>query len=277
MNVKALKLRLLFSFGDVFHLTLAFLLAYRITFFSLDISDKYLFLLVIVNLSWLLLGFFFGLFDYERASRFELVLSNLLKAVIVHALITSTLLFSLKTNSFSYDHLYYTFGLSYLILFVWRIFSVFFIKKYRRLGYNYKEIVIVGAAEKSTQLAQFFLNNEHGYKLQAFFYSKSSNKKLSCPCFHIDELEEFCKNNRVEEIYYSDSIYDETLLMSIIKFCDDNMIRLKIRLIFPVLNNEKLILIYTVLFLLSHYEMSHCKMNLTDLLKGYSTSFSLCL
>jgi undecaprenyl-phosphate galactose phosphotransferase/putative colanic acid biosynthesis UDP-glucose lipid carrier transferase len=141
MNVKALKLRLLFSFGDVFHLTLAFLLAYRITFFSLDISDKYLFLLVIVNLSWLLLGFFFGLFDYERASRFELVLSNLLKAVIVHALITSTLLFSLKTNSFSYDHLYYTFGLSYLILFVWRIFSVFFIKKYRRLGYNYKEIV----------------------------------------------------------------------------------------------------------------------------------------
>lgn len=228
MNVKALKLRLLFSFGDVFHLTLAFLLAYRIMFFSLDISDKYLFLLVIVNLSWLLLGFFFGLFDYERASRFELVLSNLLKAVIVHALITSTLLFSLKTNSFSYNHLYYTFGLSYLILFVWRIFSVFFIKKYRRLGYNYKEIVIIGAAEKSTQLAQFFLNNEHGYKLQAFFYSKSSNKKLSCPCFHIDELEEFCKNNRVEEIYYSDSIYDETLLMSIIKFCDDNMIRLKI-------------------------------------------------
>lgn len=228
MNVKALKLRFLFSFGDVFHLTLAFLLAYKFTFFSLNISDKYLFLLIIVNLSWLLLGFFFGLFDYERATRFESVLSNLLKAVIVHALITTTLLFSLKSNSFSYDQLYYTFGLSYLILFVWRIFSVFFIKKYRRLGYNYKEIVIVGAAEKSNQLIQFFSNNEHGYKLQAFFYSKPSSQKLNCPCFHIDELEEFCKNNRVEEIYYSDSIYDETLLMNIIKFCDDYMIRLKI-------------------------------------------------
>ena len=69
MNVKALKLRFLFSFGDVFHLTLAFLLAYKFTFFSLNISDKYLFLLIIVNLSWLLLGFFFGLFDYERATR----------------------------------------------------------------------------------------------------------------------------------------------------------------------------------------------------------------
>jgi len=228
MNVKALKLRFLFSFGDVFHLTIAFLLAYKITFFSLDISDKHLFLLIIVNLSWLLLGLFFGIFDYERASRFELVLSNLIKAIVVHALITTTLLFSLKTNSFSYDHLYYTFGLSYLILLVWRIFSVFLIKKYRRLGYNYKEIVIVGAAEKSTQLVQFFSNNEHGYKLKAFFYSKSSNQKLTCPCYHIDKLDEYCKKNRVEEIYYSDSIYDETLLMNIIQFCDDNMIRLKI-------------------------------------------------
>lgn len=228
MNVKALKLRLLFSFGDVFHLTLAFFLAHRITFFSLDVSDKYLFLLVIVNLSWLLIGLFFGIFDYERASRFESVLSNLSKAIFVHALITSFLLFSLKSNTFSFDYLYYTFGLGYLILFIWRVFSVFLIKKYRRLGYNYKEIVIVGSAEKSTQLIKFFSNYEHGYKLLAFFYTNSSSEKLNCPCYHFDELDKFCKNNTVEEIYYSGSIYDEALLMNIIKFCDDNMIRLKI-------------------------------------------------
>ena len=84
MNAKALKLRLFFALGDVFHLCFSFLLSYRLVFYTIDISEKYLFLLIILCLSWLLIGSFFRLFDYGRAARTELMLSNLLKAFIVN-------------------------------------------------------------------------------------------------------------------------------------------------------------------------------------------------
>ena len=86
MNAKALKLRLFFALGDVFHLCFSFVLSYRLVFYTIDISEKYLFLLIILCLSWLLIGLFFRLFDYDRAVRTELMLSNLLKAFIVNGL-----------------------------------------------------------------------------------------------------------------------------------------------------------------------------------------------
>ena len=76
MNAKALKLRLFFALGDIFHLCFSFILSYRLVFFTINISQKYLFLLIILCLTWLLVGSFFRLFDYDRAARTEIMLSN---------------------------------------------------------------------------------------------------------------------------------------------------------------------------------------------------------
>ena len=128
MNAKALKLRLFFALGDVFHLCFSFLLSYRLVFYTIDISEKYLFLLIILCLSWLLIGSFFRLFDYGRAARTELMLSNLLKAFIVNGLMITTFLFTLKANTFSRDYLYLTLFFAFLSLIIWRVFSVLLIK-----------------------------------------------------------------------------------------------------------------------------------------------------
>ena len=228
MSAKALKLRLFFALGDIFHLCLSFILSYRIVFFTVDISEKYLFLLIILCLAWLLIGSFFRLFDYDRAARVEIMLSNLLKAFLVNGLMIATLLFILNSNTFSIDYLYHTLFFAFISLIIWRAFSVLLIKNYRKLGYNYKNVVIVGAGNISLQLNQFFSKKEHGYKLLAIFNGQKNHKDLSCPCLHIDELESFCEKNNVEEIYYSESINDEITLKKMMLFCDDKMIRLRI-------------------------------------------------
>ena len=228
MNAKALKIRLFFALGDVFHLCFSFILSYRLVFFTIEISEKYLFLLIILCLSWLLIGSFFRLFDYTRAARTELMLSNLLKAFVVNGLMITTLLFNLKTNTFSIEYLYLTLFFAFLFLVIWRAFSVLLIKNYRKLGYNYKNVVIIGSGDISLRLNQFFSKKEHGYKLIAIFNGKKKHKEFNCPCFHIDELEFFCENNTVEEIYYSQSMDDEDALKKMMLFCDDKMIRLRI-------------------------------------------------
>jgi Undecaprenyl-phosphate glucose phosphotransferase len=228
MNAKALKLRLFFALGDVFHLCFSFLLSYRLVFYTIDISEKYLFLLIILCLSWLLTGSFFRLFDYVRAARIELMLSNLLKAFIVYGLMITTFLFTLKANTFSRDYLYLTLFFAFISLIIWRVFSVLLIKNYRKLGYNYKNVVIIGSGNISSRLHQFFSKKEHGYNLLAIFNGKINQKNFKCPCYRVDELESFCENNSVEEIYYSESIDDETTLSKMMLFCDDKMIRLRI-------------------------------------------------
>ena len=228
MNAKALKLRLFFALGDVFHLCFSFLLSYRLVFYTIDISEKYLFLLIILCLSWLLIGSFFRLFDYGRAARTELMLSNLLKAFIVNGLMITTFLFTLKANTFSRDYLYLTLFFAFLSLIIWRVFSVLLIKNYRKLGYNYKNVVIIGSGNISSRLHQFFSKKEHGYNLLAIFNGKINQKNFKCPFYSVDELESFCENNSVEEIYYSESIDDETTLSKMMLFCDDKMIRLRI-------------------------------------------------
>jgi len=228
MNAKALKLRLFFAIGDIFHLCFSFFISYKLVFYTLDISDKYLFLLIIFCLVWLLVGSVFRLFDYDRAARIEIMLSNLLKAFIVNGLLITTLLFALKSNTFSKDYLLYNLLFTFLLLFIWRSFSVLLIKNYRKLGYNYKNVVIIGSSSISLQLYQFFSKKEHGYKLLAVFNGKKSSKSYDCPYLPLDHLEDFCENNVVEEIYYSESINDADALRKMMLFCDDKMIRLRI-------------------------------------------------
>ena len=84
------------------------------------------------------------------------MLSNLLKAFIVNGLMITTLLFTLKANTFSTDYLYLTLFLHLYLLNIWRVFSVLLIKKYRKLGYNYKNIVIIGSGNLLRGYISFF-------------------------------------------------------------------------------------------------------------------------
>ena len=228
MKVKALKLPLFFALGDIFVLCFSFVLSYRWIYKSVDISEKHLFFFVILCLSWLLVGSFFKLFDYYRASRTEIILSNFFKAFIVNGFMIAALLYTLKSNSFSSDYLYVTLFLAFISIIIWRSISFVLIKNYRKLGYNYKNVVIIGTGDVCSKLHKFFSKKEHGYRLVAIFNGNIDHKKFNCPCYPIDELENFCKKNLIEEIYYSEPIDDEDALSKMILFCDDKMIRLRI-------------------------------------------------
>ena len=225
---KSNKLRVLFALGDVFHLALSLLLSYRFTFFNINLTDNYIFLNIIIILIWLLTAHFFKLFDYKRGARIDEVILDFVKSIIVHALIISVFLASLKSNQFSRECILYSFFISYSILFIWRCFCWLLIKNYRKRGYNYKQVILVGNADKVSNIIQFFNKKEHGYKLLAFFSDSQKKNTFSVPTFSISEVESFCLDNKVEEIYYSESVYNSVLLDKIIRFCDDSLIRLKI-------------------------------------------------
>lgn len=229
MNSSTQKLRFLLSFGDLCHLNLSFFLSYHYKFDNFQLSDNYVFLLLIFNLSWVVIANALDLYTIDRLFKLEAVIKKILVSISVHLLVITAFLFLIKGSIFSRQQLAYTFVLIVILLPIWRVFTLFLLKKYRRLGFNSTNIVIVGENKTAVELHNFFVNDDaKGYRLLSVFSNTSSDYKFNCETLGLDSLESYCIENNVCEIYFTLSYNDEQLMSKLLLFCDRNMIRFRI-------------------------------------------------
>ena len=218
------------GFGDLLHINLSFFVAYHLRFGTFELPEKYIFLLIIFNFSWIVVASFFRLYQITRINYLEQIIYNLFKATSLHLIIMAAVLFSMKASTFSREHLIYTFLFDFILITVWRIFSLLLLKNYRRSGFNYRNVVIVGSGKIAEQLYIFFSSKDpHGYRLLSVFYENKPKKNFDdVQMIDIEKLEKFCLEKKVDEIYYSMSITENEKLNKLIQFSDNNMIRLRI-------------------------------------------------
>ena len=156
--------------GDVFFINIAFVLMYSVKFETIDFSDKYRFLIIIYNSVWILVALMLQLYELKQLKRLDRILFNLFKAFSFNILILTAILFSLKASEFSREHLYYTYLILLGLIIFWRYLAVQLIKLYRKSGFNYSRVVIVGGGEVAKQLNTYFnSDNVLGVKLMGVF------------------------------------------------------------------------------------------------------------
>ncbi len=218
------------GFGDLFHINLSFFIAYNLRFGTFELPEKYIFLLLIFNFSWIVVASLFRLYQLDRITYVEQITYNLLKATSIHLIIMAAILFSMKASTFSREHLMYTYLFDFILLIVWRFFALLLLKNYRRSGFNYRNVVIVGSGKIAEQLHAFFNSKDtHGYRLLSIFYEGSPQRTFDgVQMIKMKDLEEYCLENKVHEIYYSMSITEKEKMNKLIQFSDNNMIRLRI-------------------------------------------------
>ena len=220
--------------GDIILLNISFFLAfiflyeYQIVFYG---SEKFLTYFLLFNLSWISLSYILRTYSINRVEEFETILINLLKLFSLHFLIITSILF-LGNIEFERSHLFYTYIILIILIISWRVGLVQFFKFYRKLGYNYRNVIILGYNEFSKELQQFFLRYPHyGYRFLGFFDDiphKTVKGKLN-------EVNEFALKNEVDEIYYSLSEVNYEYLNNLVDFADNNFIRVKIITDFKIL------------------------------------------
>jgi Undecaprenyl-phosphate glucose phosphotransferase len=217
------------SIGDIFHLNLSFFLSYYFKFGNFHFSDNYIFLLVIFNFSWIAISNVLSLYKIDRLFKLESVIGKTFIAISIHLLVLTAFLFLIKGSFFSREQIAYTFLLFTILLHSWRIFSLYLLKRYRKLGYNSSNVVIVGENKTAVELYNFFKNdNTKGFKVLSIFSMSKPDYKFDCQILKIDSLESFCIENNISEIYFTLSYNDADLMSDLISFCDKNMIRLRI-------------------------------------------------
>ena len=217
--------------GDIVLLNFSFFLTYYLKFDSFIFEDNYRFLVIIFNAVWILVVLMLSLYQLRRIRRIDRILFNLFKAFIFNSIIISAILFSLKASNFSREQLYATYILLFFLIIVWRLFMLKIIMIYRRSGYNYSNIVIIGGGGVAHQLYNYFSSDDMlGVKLLAIFFDRKINFKLNDNIFqlNLDKIREFVIEKNVDEIYYTLPLTNTNKIKSLVEFCDKNMIRFRV-------------------------------------------------
>ena len=218
--------------GDISLLNCCFIIAFfwKKPLTGTDFDDHYIFLHIVFNLVWLIIVLSLDIYTIHRTTRTENVLWKSIQSIGMHGLIIFTFIASIKGYHYSRTHLFVTYILFSFSLLLWRLLFFYTLKKYRQMGANYRNVIIVGAGAVGNQMYSYFINNStHGYKFLGFFDDNPER------CLHkglilgpVNELKNFMKKERVDEIFCALPLNTSKTIKELMSFADNNLVRFKI-------------------------------------------------
>ncbi|MFM1998433.1 MAG: hypothetical protein RL204_380 [Bacteroidota bacterium] len=183
-----------------------------------------------LSLSWLILSVVLKTYKISRVTSFEKAFQTLLVALAIHALVALTFLLSFDSIQISTPIIAVSYG-GILTLFVsTRIVYHLSIKKYRSSGRNFRNTIVVGHQDSGRMISNFILDNPSlGYKLLGFFDDAPGNANSSLICIgKTDDLESYLSHHKIDEIYCALPFSEHEKIQNLIRFADNNLIRLKL-------------------------------------------------
>jgi putative colanic acid biosynthesis UDP-glucose lipid carrier transferase len=110
---------------------------------------------------------------------------------------------------------------------LWRVFVRVVLKIYRRKGYNFKRIIIIGAGKNGMELYRLMTEElAYGFIVMGFFDDNIQLKEV-LPNFlgKTDEVSKYVLGNDIDEIYCTLPGTQDEKILKLLNFSEKNMIR----------------------------------------------------
>lgn len=222
----------IYQLGDLLILNLSILGFSFLLNPDFDFSRDRLFHLIGLNIGWIIASSLFTSDESNRALKFESIANNLIKIMVVHALLMILFFYLSQKLLGSWPDFYLLYLSFVLLILCWRSVMLGVLKFLRRRGLNYRRIVMVGGGPQTEDLFHFFVkHDELGYKLQGIFVDDISaipNVPLNIVLGGIDHVKDFLLENKTDEVYCSLSTVDFHKVNNLLRFCDHNFIRFRL-------------------------------------------------
>lgn len=209
----------IYLLGDLLLLNLAFTLSYLLQFQRVDlfIFNPYFFLLVFFNIIWIFVSVLLDNHEKNRMATDAAITKKIAKALLLHFAAIATILLFIKATYFSRTFLLYAYGIYGFLVLTWRLSFIHLLRAYRKRGHNYRTFIIIGENQSGKSMLKFFNRHpEYGYKFSGFFGND------------IAKIEEYAKENQLDEIFVSLNNSSEAHIQELIKVADKNLIRVKL-------------------------------------------------
>ncbi len=187
--------------GDFIILNLLFVVGYCLTGHNATCLDsKYIALYAFLNFCWFVLVFSFGAHNIDRNTSKKSTFFAYIK-IIVFFFFLFLMYFQLTSlDYYPRSYIKYIFPLFFVLLISWKFALYYAFLIYRKLGFNFRNVIILGYTPKTRELQRYFLTNKwHGYRFVGFFDDNKNKKKKIIGDWA--DLQDFIKNNQVDEIY----------------------------------------------------------------------------
>lgn len=118
--------------------------------------------------------------------------------------------------------------LSAVVIFsLWRVFVRVSLKIYRRKGYNFKKVIIVGAGKNGMELYRLMKDDlAYGFNMMGFFDDNISlSNVLPNYLGKTSEVEAYVLNNNIDEIYCTLPGSNDGKILRMLNFAEKHMVR----------------------------------------------------
>ena len=162
--------------------------------------------------------------DYaQRAIYMDKVMRQAFLDVGLYALIFTSLVSFLQLTHLPLKASLLFYGVMLVALPLFRIVGIFLLKNYRRRGYNFTRVVIIGTGSTARRLFDNMRKDAgFGYHVMAFFDDVPDARFDEGPVYPISELNDFVEKKMVQQIFFTLSGHSDALA-SVIKIADDHV------------------------------------------------------
>ena len=215
--------------GDLVVLNLLFFVVYHYLgrFYTFAITENLREVVLLLNFCYFFSVYFVPLRLHASIIFIDKVVQRAFLLVTVFILLFSICFVFLSISDVLATFLVVYYGVSVVCFSLWRILVRMSLKLYRRKGYNFKRIVIVGAGKNGMELYQVIKDDlSYGFNVLGFFDDNIALKHILPNYLGMtNEVENYVLANDVDEIYCTLPGTSDEKIVRMLNFAEKNMIR----------------------------------------------------
>lgn len=195
---------------------------------SAFLSDtNYQVLFIFINVSWLLVAALTHEQIDNRRAKTRRIIWDFVKMHFFSLLLVLSFVTIVKGGEeYARGVIFYHYCIFFVLGSLARAFFNLFLKLYRKKGFNYRRVVVVGVNPFSIEFVHEIIeHSEYGYKFMGFFDNKQQTIYDVGNIKTIEELNSFLLEFDIDEVYLSLPSYSDYSTKSLIKFCNLNYIK----------------------------------------------------
>lgn len=219
----------LIGIGDMVVLNLMFLLVYHEldSFYTKAIDNNLREVLLLLNFCYFFSLYFVPIQLHRSIVYLDKIVQRAFSVISLLIFLFATCLIFLNVGDVLATFLVVYYVSTIVVFSCWRVFVRMLLKFYRRKGYNFKRVVIVGAGKNGMELYRAMRDDiSSGFNILGFFDDNLALRDI-LPSYlgTTDKVEEFAIAKDIDEIYCTLPGTNDEKILRMLNFAEKQMIR----------------------------------------------------
>jgi Undecaprenyl-phosphate glucose phosphotransferase len=214
--------------GDFFILNLLFVIGFYFQDYTGQwLAPVYVTFYAYLNFTWFILIIVFGANKIDRNTTRKSIFFVYIRIVVFFFFLFLLYFQATPLAYYPRPGIKYLFVVFFLLLIAWKFLLYYAFYLYRKQGYNYRNVIILGFSIATQGLRDYFINNQwHGYRFLGFFSDHRDLKNNVVGSW--SDLREFIDQNHIDEIYLALNCVPKEALNEISGIISDYPIQVRI-------------------------------------------------